>query len=201
VDIWTSIPDALASAARQLVDKGWQAGRRWAYPVRAPARLDCTLSDPDARRPLGEWIAAGFTPADGRALSAEEKREPASLLLPEGSYGPAFLTPRNYFVIKDYNFADLYVLFVGHLADRIAAPATPAFRWGKVPLMRTRDVETLQQALTAHGLYADKIDGKAGMKTRLALGAYQKANGLKVDCWPSDALLAHIAAGVPAGPR
>ena len=47
----------------------------------------------------------------------------------------------------------------------------------------------MQRGLTESGLYKDKIDGKAGMMTRAALGAYQKANGLKVDCWPSEAVL------------
>ena len=59
-------------------------------------------------------------PAYGRKLIADELADEASLLLPEGTYGPAFLTPKNYYVIKDYNFSDLYVLFVGHLSDRIA---------------------------------------------------------------------------------
>ena len=73
--------------------------------------------------PIGEWLKRGYVPAYGRKLSAEELKETASLLMPEGTYGPAFLTPKNYFVIKDYNFSDLYVLFVGHLSDRIAGCA------------------------------------------------------------------------------
>ena len=60
--------------------------------------------------------------------------------------------------------------------------------------MHTADVEAMQKDLTARGLYEDKIDGKAGMKTRAALGAYQKANGLKLDCWPTSAVLAHMHA-------
>ena len=101
---------------------------------------------------------------------------PASLLLPAGIYGPGFLIFKNYFVIKDYNFSDLYVLFVGHLADRIADPRPFERPWGKVVQLRTADLEEMQQHLAALGLYRDKLDGKAGMKTRLALGAYQKAN-------------------------
>lgn len=208
VDIWRSVPDALASAAKQLVHKGWEPGGRWAYEVRPPAGLDCTLSDPDRKMPLADWLALGFVPLDGRAIPPRERRTEASLLLPEGRHGPAFLTPRNYFVIKDYNFADLYVLFVGQLADRIADPAAPPSRWSQVPLMRTRDVEALQRALAERGFYSDKIDGKAGMKTRLAIGTYQKAHGLSVDCWPSDAVLAHVRQSAtkkgrtePSGPR
>jgi hypothetical protein len=114
---------------------------------------------------------------------------PASLLMPEGSYGPAFLTTENYFVIKEYNYSDLYVLFVGHLSERIAGGKPFETPWEKDAQLRTRDVEAMQQRLAALGLYKDKIDGKAGMLTRSALGAYQKAKGLKVDCWPTAAVL------------
>src|ERR1700760_235721 len=91
-DIWHSVPDALASAAEQLVNKGWQPGVRWAYEVRAPANVDCTLGVPEVTKPIGEWLRDGFVPVRGEKLKANELAEPASLLQPEGIYGPAFLT-------------------------------------------------------------------------------------------------------------
>jgi lytic murein transglycosylase len=188
-DIWNSVPDALASAAQQLVNKGWQPGLRWAYEVRAPANVDCTLGVPEVTKPIGEWLRAGFVPVRGEKLSATEEAQPASLLQPEGVYGPAFLTTKNYFVIKEYNFSDLYVLFVGHLSDRMSSPQPFATPWSASSQLRTAAVEAMQRQLTRIGLYADKLDGKAGMKTRAALGAYQKSAGLKVDCWPSEAVL------------
>jgi lytic murein transglycosylase len=195
VDIWHSVPDALASAAQQLVNKGWQTGVRWAYEVRAPAGVDCTMGVPEVTRPIGEWLRAGFAPVRGQKLSASELAEPASLLQPEGIYGPSFLTTKNYFVIKEYNFSDLYVLFVGHLSDRMTSPLPFATPWTASVQLRTADVESMQRGLTQLGLYRDKLDGKAGMQTRAALGAYQKKAGLKVDCWPSDAVLSSIKAG------
>ena len=87
------------------------------------------------------------------------------------------MTTKNYFVIKDYNFSDLYVLFVGHLADRIAGGRPFEKPWGRVMQLRTADVERMQQRSDAARLLQDKIDGKAGMLTRAALGAYQKAKG------------------------
>jgi lytic murein transglycosylase len=185
IDIWRSVPDALASAAKQLVNKGWQRGSRWAYEVRPPGQLDCTMSDPDRKLPVREWLRLGFNVIGGRRPTDQELGQEASLFLPQGIYGPAFLALKNYFVIKDYNFADLYVLFVGNLSDRIAGGPAFATQWANVAQARTRDVEAMQNLLTRQGFYADKIDGKAGMKTRLALGAYQKARGLKVDCWPT----------------
>jgi len=188
-DIWRSVPDALASAAEQLVGKGWQRGMRWAYEVRAPQGVDCTIGVPEVTRPLGEWLGQGFALAYGRKPAAAELKEPASLLLPEGVYGPAFLTLKNYYVIKEYNFSDLYVLFVGHLSDRISDPRPFETPWSKNTQLRTAQVEAMQRTLAKLGLYKDKIDGKAGMLTRAAVGAYQKANRLKVDCWPTAVVL------------
>jgi lytic murein transglycosylase len=193
-DIWHSVPDALASAAQQLVAKGWQPGLRWAYEVRAPANVDCTIGVPEVTKPIGEWLRQGFMPVRGEQLGKTEQAQPASLLQPEGIYGPAFLTTRNYFVIKEYNFSDLYVLFVGHLSDRMLSPRPFATPWSASTQLRTADVEAMQRGLTRLGLYKDKLDGKAGMQTRAALGAYQKSAGLKVDCWPSEAVLRSINA-------
>jgi lytic murein transglycosylase len=194
IDLWHSVPDALASAASQLADKGWQRGLRWAYEVKAPADVDCTMGVPEVTRPIGEWLRAGYVPVRGVKLSAAEQAESSSLLQPEGVYGPSFLTTKNYFVIKEYNFSDLYVLFVGHLSDRMTSPLPFATPWSASKQLRTADVEAMQRGLTRIGLYKDKVDGKAGMLTRSALGAYQKKAGLKVDCWPSDAVLRSISA-------
>jgi lytic murein transglycosylase len=188
-DIWSSVPDALASAAKQLAGKGWQAGRPWAIEVRVPKTVDCTIAEPGHTLTISSWLKRGFVPAYGRKLTATELATEASLLLPEGTYGPGFLTPKNYYVLKDYNYSDLYVLFVGHLSDRIAGGRPFEHPWSKDAQMKTKDVETMQRRLTALGLYKDKIDGKAGMLTRAALGAYQKAHNLKVDCWPTAAVL------------
>src|SRR5258707_2068372 len=189
IDIWHSVPDALASAAQQLVNKGWQPGLRWAYEVRAPANVDCTMGVPEVTKPIGEWLRAGFSPVRAQKLSAKEQAEPASLLQPEGIYGPAFLTTKNYFVIKEYNFSDLYVLFVGHLADRMTSPLPFATSWSASTQLRSADVEAMQRHLTRIGLYKDKLDGKAGMQTRAALGAYQKSACLKADAGTGEAVL------------
>ena len=189
VDLWHSVPDALASAASQLVDKGWQPGLRWAYEVQPPANTDCTQGVPEVTKPISQWLREGFVPVRGQKLGAAEQAQPASLLQPEGIAGPAFLTTKNYFVIKEYNFSDLYVLYVGHLSDRMTSPLPFATPWSASKQLRSADVETMQRQLTRLGLYKDKLDGKAGMLTRAALGAYQKSAGLKVDCWPSEAVL------------
>jgi len=188
-NIWTSVPDALASAAQQLKNKGWQSGLRWAYEVRAPQRFDCTRAEPKIRQPLGAWLREGFLPARARRFGSDELAQAASVLQVEGIYGPTFLVTNNYFVIKEYNFSDLYVLFVGHLADRIEGAPAFATPWSQTRQMRTRDVEAMQEGLKARGIYNDKVDGKAGMLTRAAVGAFQKQAGLLLDCWPGPQVL------------
>jgi len=193
-DIWTSVPDALGTIANHLVELGWQRGQRWGYEVRVPHGTDCTLAQPEVKTTIGEWVKRGYGPAYGAKLGAAELAQEASLLMPAGPYGPSFLVTKNYFALKDYNYSDLYVLFVGHLADRIAGARPFEKPWGKVAQLSSAALERMQQTLTRLKLYGDKVDGKAGMLTRAALGAYQKANGLKLDCWPSQGLLDHMQA-------
>jgi lytic murein transglycosylase len=193
-DIWNSVPDALASAANQLLDKGWQRGKRWGFEVRVPKKFDCSLAEPAVTMPVRDWLRRGFAPAFDRKLSAADLGEDASVLMPAGIYGPGFLTEKNFYALKGYNFSDLYALFVGDVSDRIMGGRGFERPWDKVEQLRTADIERMQRYLTEHGLYAEKIDGKAGMKTRASLGAYQKANGLKLDCWPTAEVLRHMLA-------
>ena len=190
-DIWRSIPDALASAARQLEGKGWKRGEGWGYEVRLGPKADCSLEGPPDERPIADWVALGFTRANGKAFSAAELAQRAYLMMPAGTNGPAFLVPENFKVIRLYNTSDLYALFVGHLSDRIRGGGDFASPWAKYEQPKTRTVHDLQARLKALGHPMDKTDGKIGSNTRKQIGLYEKASGLRVDCWPSDAVLAH----------
>ena len=116
----------------------------------------------------------------------------AFVLTAGGAYGPAFLALENFMVIKRYNMSDLYAMFVGNLADRIAGGGGFDTPWGEVSQLSARGIEEIQQRLQARGYDIAKIDGKAGMNTRALIGAYQQASRLKVDCWPSEAVLTHL---------
>ena len=113
---------------------------------------------------------------------------------PAGTYGPAFLATENFKVIRLYNTSDLYALFVGHLSDRIRGGGDFIQSWQPFQQPKARTVHDLQARLKALGYPMDKTDGKIGSNTRKQIGLYQKASGLKVDCWPSDAVLTHANA-------
>jgi hypothetical protein len=197
-DIWNSIPDALASTANQLRHRGWVAGHGWAYEVRLPAGASCAMEGPPNARKLQEWVRQGVVRTNMQAFPQAVHDAEAFILTAGGTYGPAFLALENYMVIKRYNMSDLYALFVGNLADRIAGGGAFDTPWADVRQLSSRGIEEIQQRLQARGYAITKIDGKAGMNTRALIGAYQQANGLKTDCWPSEALLAHLRRKAPA---
>lgn len=197
-DIFRSVPDALASAAKQLAGKGWVRGQIWGREVVVPAAADCSFEGPTQARALSEWVKLGFQPAAGGQFPKAELGNEAYLMMPAGGYGPAFLVYENFKVIRRYNTSDLYAVFVGNLADRIAGGGDFRTPFGGTGGQQTRVIEEIQRRLKDQGADVEKIDGKIGSNTRKVIGAYQRANRLKVDCWPSDAVLAHMKG---AGPR
>lgn len=192
VDIFTSVPDALASAARQLANKGWVRGLKWGYEAHMPDGGDCSLEGPPGERTIGEWRKLGFTRTGNKPFTAADNDIRAYLMMPSGAYGPAFLVTENFKVIRLYNTSDLYALFVGDLADRIAGAGGFHVPAAKVAQPRTAQVREIQALLEKTGYPMDKIDGKIGSNTRRQVGIYQKKNGLKIDCWPTEAVLKHL---------
>ncbi len=196
-DIWNSVPDALASAANQLRYRGWVAGQSWGYEVRLPPEVTCRSEGPAHAKSLRDWTKLGVTRTSPRAFPADALDAQAFILTAGGAYGPEFLALENFMVIKRYNMSDLYAMFVGNLADRIAGGGGFDTPWGDVRQLSARGIEEIQQRLQARGYDVAKIDGKAGMNTRALIGAYQQASRLKVDCWPSEAVLTHLRASAP----
>lgn len=188
-NIWTSVPDSLASMARFLVDKGWQGGRAWGYEVAIPQGVSCAQEGPDRARALKDWEALGITRISGKAFPAGEAGREAMMLVPAGTHGPEFIVTPNFYVIKEYNNSDLYALFIGNLADRIAA-GSGAFRapFGNVGGMLRSDVKAIQDRLVKKGYDVGKADGLAGYKTRRSIGEWQEKNGLAATCFPEPAL-------------
>ena len=193
-DIWNSVPDALASAANQLRYRGWVPGQAWAYEVRLPSDVTCRSEGPPQAKPVRDWMKLGVTRTSARPFPTDALDAPAFVLSAGGAYGPAFLALENFMVIKRYNMSDLYAMFVGNLADRIAGGGNFDTPWSEVSQLSARGIEEIQKRLQARGYDIAKIDGKAGMNTRALIGAYQQASRLKVDCWPSESVLAHLRA-------
>ncbi len=173
-DIWTSVPDALATAARLLQKNGWRTGQTWGYEVKIPSRV---AAQAGKTRTVGSWAKLGVRRANGKAFPRSGQR--AVLKLPAGKSGPAFLMLKNFFVLKRYNNSDKYALAVGHLADQIAGygnfrkPVPRPYR----RLSLDERIE-LQSRLKKLGLYEFDIDGKIGGGTRSAIRKAQIKFGL-----------------------
>ena len=186
-DIWDSVPDTLGSGANYLKRLGWDAARTWGREVRLPEDFDVKQAslDVDAKenlKPLAAWAGLGVRRSDGGPLPTPDLL--ASLVLPAGARGPAFLIYDNYRVILKWNRSAFYAIAVGHLADRLigAGGLNIAAREGEP--MRREDVVALQEGLVALGLLKS-ADGVLGSGTRQAIRAFQIANGLTPDGYAS----------------
>ncbi|HWY62116.1 MAG TPA: lytic murein transglycosylase [Rhizomicrobium sp.] len=191
IDLWSSPADALASTAVLFAHEGWQTGKPWGTEVTLPPLFDFSLADLDGTKPLSDWAAMGIKPASGGELAAGD--DPASLYLPAGARGPAFLLFENFRVIMKYNNAAAYALAVGLLADRMAGAPPLVASWPREERALSRDERSqFQNDLKALGYDPGDPDGVLGRKTRAALKQYQKIKNLPADGFPTAALLAML---------
>lgn len=189
-DIWNSAADSLASIANYLARSGWVRGRDWGFEAVIPQGVTCALEGPDRARPIRDLAEMGIIRISGRAFPDQERAAAGMVLVPAGIYGPEFVVTPNFYAIKEYNNSDLYALFIGNLADRIANGAgafvTP---WGKSGSMLRSDIARLQSSLEKQGYDVGGADGLPGYKTRRSIGEWQARNGQKPTCFPTPALL------------
>lgn len=193
VDIWNSTPDVLASIANYLVHYGWVRGRGWGFEVMVPQSVSCSLEGPDQGKEIAQWAAMGIERVGGKAFPASELKAEGFLLMPAGRSGPAFIATPNFYVLKEYNTSDLYALFIGHGADRIAhGDQNFTGGWGAVGDLRRSDIAALQRALEAKGYDVGSADGLPGFKTRRSIGRWQEKNGQAATCFPDAGLVAAL---------
>lgn len=192
-DIWTSVPDALASTANYLRAHGWKPGAGWGTEVVLPEGFDAALADETTARSFAAWQALGVRPVRDRPVPDEAAE--ATLILPAGIRGPAFLLQPNFAVILRYNTALAYALTVAHLSDRLRGDPGFARDWprGDRPLT-AEERRDLQTRLSERGFAAGGVDGKIGPKTRAALRAFQGSVGLPADGYADAPLLDRIRA-------
>jgi lytic murein transglycosylase len=190
-DIWSSVPDSLASIANYLKGAGWRSQRGWGVEAKAPAKVACTLEGPDQGKPMAEWARLGVTLVDGRPLPVKDK-ELRYLLMPAGRFGPAFIVTDNFYVLKNYNNSDLYALYIGNLADRFGGGQAFVAQWQKVSGFGRGEVKSMQERLVKDGYDVGAIDGLVGYKTRIAVGLWQAKHGETPTCFPDAALVHNI---------
>jgi lytic murein transglycosylase len=190
-NLMRSVPDVVASSANFIVSLGWQRGQPWLQEVRAPAHMAWDQADLAIQHPRSKWAQWGVTSVDGKPLPADNL--PASLVLPMGRYGPAFLAYQNFQVYIKWNQSLNYCLTAAHLAMRLAG--APPFRRGpEMPEWSQEQAKELQQLLARRGFEVGEIDGKFGAGTRAAVKAAQMKYGLPADSYPTQDLVERLRA-------
>jgi lytic murein transglycosylase len=191
-DLIHSVPDVLASTANYLAGLGWKRGEPWITEVRVPGNLPWEQADLSVTLPRSKWAASGVTLADGRPLPADNLS--ASLLLPMGRFGPAFLVYPNFQVYLQWNNSLVYSTTAAYLATRIAG--VPPLHPGRPPpALSFQDVKAMQSLLTRAGYDVGTVDGFLGLKTRQAVRAVQMKYGLPADSYPTSELLTRMRGG------
>ena len=187
VSLKTSAPDALMSGGKMLSSLGWRAGEPWIDEVSVPANFDWSLSGLETVKPAADWAALGITARDG-ALPGSL---PASLILPQGRFGPAFLTYPNFNVYFEWNQSFTYVLTAAYFATRLGG--APVYNAGNPETGLDGDqMKQLQTRLQVRGHDVGDIDGILGARTRIAVQAEQQRLGLPADAWPTPNLLSQL---------
>jgi lytic murein transglycosylase len=180
----TSQADAILSGARMLQHHGWRAGEPWLAEVTLPESFDWSLTGLDTEKTTEDWQAVGVVPRNGPLAPGLT----ASILLPQGRKGPAFLAYPNYRVLFEWNKSFVYVTTAAYFATRIQG-ADPYAAGNPDPALGPEEMTALQEKLAGRGHDVGKIDGILGAGTRTAVQKEQARLGLPADGWPTRALL------------
>src|SRR5262245_3205235 len=181
-DLIKSVPDVIASTANFLSQLGWKRGEPWLLEVRVPANMPWDQADLAIQHPRSKWAAWGVTKPDGSPLPADAL--PASLLLPMGRHGPAFLGYQNFQVYLQWNQSLNYCLTAAYLATRFAG-APPMSRGSQpIPELSGEQIKELQGHLVRRGYQVGEVDGKLGAATRASIKSMQMKLGLPADSSP-----------------
>lgn len=189
IDIWNSLPDTFASAARYLADIGWRGNQTWGREVRLPTNFNYDLADTAVRKSISEWKALGVTLADGRPLSMTDTARDTSIVVPSGASGPAFIVYDNFRATMQWNKSVNYALAVGVLADRFVGEGRLVVSPADTKGLRRTEVQEIQQGLATLGYDVGSTDGVVGGKTRTAIKSFQNAQGVPADGYIDQTLL------------
>lgn len=190
-DIWSDDPtDALASTAAYLDRFGWVEGQPWGVEVKLPRGFNYALADRKVKKSPPQWAQLGVVDVNGAAVPNHGS---ASILLPAGGQGAAFMIFKNFGVIERYNAADAYVIGVGHLSDRIKGGSKIQASWPRDDRALTyTERKEMQRRLTTRGFSTQGVDGRVGPKTLQAVRSFQLAEGLTPDGYASLNLLKRL---------
>ncbi len=191
VDLKRSIPDILMSTGSLLTNHGWQANQPWLQEVQVPEKMPWEEADIAIKHPRAQWAKWGVKLASGKSLKGDNAR--ASLLLPMGRHGPAFLAYPNFTdVYLKWNESLIYSTTAAYFATRLAGAPPVGKGNGPVNALDYNQIMELQKILVRMGYDVGKIDGKLGAASRAAVKSVQIKLGLPADSWPTPDLLARL---------
>lgn len=185
--------DIIGTTANYMNHLGWRANEPWLEEVRVPGELPWDQADLAIKIPRSQWSNWGVKRVNGSAL--EDDNMPASLMLPMGRNGPAFLAYENFNIYLKWNQSLTYATTAAYLATRI--DGAPAMQRGQpgIPMLAPDEAKELQRQLVKRGFDVGEVDGRLGAATRLAVKEMQKRLKMPADSYPTPELLAALRSG------
>jgi len=179
-DLVNSVPDALASTANFLDNRGYRTGEPWGYEVKLPDGFWAASNRKD-KKSISHWRNQGLTLANGSPLPYDLSS--AGLLLPAGIDGPAFLVGKNFDTFYSYNASENYALAIAHLSDLVTREDSSKTNFMTAwptddPGISRQQAKDIQQALLNAGYDIGGVDGIIGDNTRTAIQQYQSSRGI-----------------------
>ncbi len=173
------------SGANVLLSLGWRANEPWLVEITVPQDLDWYQTGVHTSRSISDWEASGV---QGRSGALPMRNAQASVVLPQGRNGPAFMAYQNFNVLFEWNQSFTYVLTAAYFATRLEG--APIFDARNPDAGLNGDqMRALQTALAARGYNVGRVDGILGAGTRAAVREEQRRLGMPADAWPTRTLL------------
>lgn len=192
IDIWDSFDDAIGSAANYLNSLGWKKDQPWGMEVHLPWNFDYKTSGFKKSKTIKEWNALGVRTVKGNKMPFAEELK-ASIIIPDGRKGPAYVVLSNFRRIMIWNRSENYALAIGLLADYISSnnqckPIETSAQY----VLTEEDVQKVQAFANKILHLKLKEDGKLGPRTKEAVKKLQAKAKLHPDGFPDYRLINKI---------
>lgn len=191
IELVKSSKDTIATAAKLIQNKGWQADQPWIEEVVVTKEFPWSESGLGRPRTVMEWKKLGVRLRNSKGSQRIDDLK-ANLILPQGRKGPKFFAFPNFRIFMEWNNSFMYSTTAAYLANRLKGDPEYITE-NPADILKVEEMIILQKLLRRLGYQVGRIDGILGANTRQSVRKVQMSLGLPADSWPTIELLQMLA--------
>ena len=191
IELVKSSKDTIATAAKLIQSKGWQADQPWIEEVVVTKEFPWRESGLGRPRTVMEWKKLGVRLRNSKVHQRIDDLK-ANLILPQGRKGPKFFAFPNFRIFMEWNNSFMYSTTAAYLANRLKGDPEYITE-NPADILKVEEMIILQKLLRRLGYQVGRIDGILGANTRQSVRKVQMSLGLPADSWPTIKLLQMLA--------